>query len=82
MRDMNNGVRPDLTYEQMDVTQMEFSAESFGVVLDKGTLDALMPDTKETTVTTIDKYFKVGFIILYIIKVSYNIYLNIRQHLF
>ncbi|CAK9821314.1 eEF1A lysine and N-terminal methyltransferase homolog [Anthophora retusa] len=58
MRDINASVRPDLIYEQMDATQMTYSDDSFSVVLDKGTLDALMPDTKEGTKSTIDKYFK------------------------
>ncbi|KAL0107161.1 hypothetical protein PUN28_015585 [Cardiocondyla obscurior] len=58
MRDINSGTRPDLVYEHMDATQMTYSDEKFSVVLDKGTLDALMPDAKETTVSIIDKYFK------------------------
>ncbi|KAL6262444.1 hypothetical protein P5V15_007530 [Pogonomyrmex californicus] len=58
MRDINNGTRPDLVYEHMDATKMTYPDEKFSVVLDKGTLDALMPDTKETTVSIIDKYFK------------------------
>jgi len=61
MRDINNDTRPDLVYEHMDATQMTYSDEKFNVVLDKGTLDALMPDAKEATVSTIDKYFKVSF---------------------
>ncbi|XP_077272908.1 eEF1A lysine and N-terminal methyltransferase homolog [Temnothorax americanus] len=58
MRDINNGTRPDLIYEHMDATQMTYPDEKFSVVLDKGTLDALMPDTKETTISIIDRYFK------------------------
>lgn len=61
MRDINNSTRPDLVYEHMDATQMTYPDEKFSVVLDKGTLDALMPDAKEATVSTIDKYFKVSF---------------------
>lgn len=61
MRDINNNTRPDLVYEYMDATQMTYPDEKFSVVLDKGTLDALMPDTKETTISTIDRYFKVRF---------------------
>lgn len=59
MYDINHGTRPDLIYEHMDATQMTYPDERFSVVLDKGTLDALMPDVKETTTATIDKYFKV-----------------------
>lgn len=60
MHDINNSVRPDLVYECMDATQMTYPNEKFSVVLDKGTLDALMPDTKETTILMVDKYFKVN----------------------
>lgn len=58
MRDINNSTRPDLIYEYMDATQMTYPDDKFSVVLDKGTLDALMPDAKETTVSKVDKYFK------------------------
>ncbi|XP_011172802.2 eEF1A lysine and N-terminal methyltransferase homolog [Solenopsis invicta] len=58
MRDINNDTRPDLVYEHMDATQMTYPDEKFSVILDKGTLDALMPDTKEATISIIDKYFK------------------------
>lgn len=61
MRDINNSTRPDLIYEHMDATKMTYTDEKFSVILDKGTLDALMPDAKETTISTIDKYFKVSF---------------------
>ena len=58
MCDINVSVRPDLVYEQMDATQMTYSDGTFSVILDKGTLDALMPDTKEGTISTVNKYFK------------------------
>lgn len=61
MRDINSGTRPDLVYEHMDATQMTYPDGKFNVVFDKGTLDALMPDTKEATLSIIDKYFKVSF---------------------
>lgn len=41
----------------MDALNTTFSNEEFNVVLDKGTLDALMPDDSEETKQTIDKYF-------------------------
>lgn len=59
MRDINVSVRPELVYEHMDATQMTYSDDTFSVILDKGTLDALMPDTKEGTLSVINKYFKV-----------------------
>uniref|UniRef100_A0A8D8LYB9 Methyltransferase-like protein 13 n=1 Tax=Cacopsylla melanoneura TaxID=428564 RepID=A0A8D8LYB9_9HEMI len=50
--------RPGLTFEQMDALNTTYDNEQFNVVLDKGTLDALMPDNKEDTVERIDKLFK------------------------
>ncbi|KAG7203924.1 hypothetical protein KM043_016944 [Ampulex compressa] len=58
MRVINNNVRPNLIYEQMDATQMSYPDDKFSVILDKGMLDALMPDSKEATTITVDKYFK------------------------
>ena len=55
-------MRPELVYEHMDATQMVYADSTFNVVLDKGTLDALMPDTKEGTVSNVNKYFKVHHI--------------------
>lgn len=58
MRKINAIMRPELVYEHMDATQMVYADSTFNVVLDKGTLDALMPDTKEGTVSNVNKYFK------------------------
>lgn len=58
MRDINATIRPQLVYEHMDATQMAYADNTFSVILDKGTLDALMPDTKEGTVSNVNKYFK------------------------
>uniref|UniRef100_A0A8D0BXV5 eEF1A lysine and N-terminal methyltransferase n=1 Tax=Salvator merianae TaxID=96440 RepID=A0A8D0BXV5_SALMN len=44
-------LRPKMTYAVMDVLQMDFPDEHFQVVLDKGTLDALLTDEKETTLS-------------------------------
>lgn len=52
-----NTTRPEMKYLQMDATNMSFENESFSVVLDKGTLDALMTNDSEATIVTIDKYF-------------------------
>lgn len=46
-----------LKYIQMDALNMSFESESFSVVLDKGTLDALMPDDKSETIANATKYF-------------------------
>ena len=37
--------------------QLDYEDGSFNVVLDKGTLDALLPDTSEVTVETVDAMF-------------------------
>lgn len=50
MNESNKTERPDMTYIQMDATNMSFENDHFSVVLDKGTLDALMTDdTKEVS---------------------------------
>lgn len=56
MNDLNKGERPDMTYIQMDATQMSFDADRFSVVLDKGTLDALMTDDTDQTKQTAQAY--------------------------
>lgn len=52
-----NAHRSEMKFFCMDATCMTFVNEKFNVVLDKGTLDALMPDNEEQTVATINKYF-------------------------
>ncbi|XP_078466796.1 eEF1A lysine and N-terminal methyltransferase isoform X1 [Lampetra fluviatilis] len=49
--------RPDLDFRVMDVTAMDFDDGSFQVVLDKGTLDALMPDSSPPTLLTVTRMF-------------------------
>lgn len=46
-----------MKYLVMDVFDMTFEPESFSVVLDKGTLDALAPNGEPETVEKINKYF-------------------------
>lgn len=41
----------------MDALNMNFENEEFSVILDKGTLDALMPNEHETTIENVKKYF-------------------------
>nr|XP_034978267.1 eEF1A lysine and N-terminal methyltransferase isoform X2 [Zootoca vivipara] len=50
-------LRPKMTYIVMDVLQMDFPDEHFQVVLDKGTLDALLPDEEETTLSRAEMMF-------------------------
>lgn len=52
-----NKIRPDMQYIHMDATSMKFSNEKFSVVLDKGTLDALMTDDSKEVQEIVDKYF-------------------------
>lgn len=54
--------RAGIIFKQMDVLDLKFEDSKFNVVLDKGTLDALMPDFSEKTKSTVDKMFKVSFI--------------------
>ncbi|XP_026745103.1 methyltransferase-like protein 13 [Trichoplusia ni] len=52
-----NSHRTGMKFLCMDALNTTFSDDEFNVVLDKGTLDALMPDDSEETVKSIDKYF-------------------------
>lgn len=51
--------RTGLVFKQMDVQQLQFEDSKFSVVLDKGTLDALMPNNNEKSKSTVDKMFQV-----------------------
>lgn len=57
MSELNKINRPVMKFLHMDATSMSFLNEEFTVVLDKGTLDALMTDEKQETISTITKYF-------------------------
>lgn len=57
MIDLNKTQRPDMVFEQMDATAMSYPDDKFSVVLDKGTLDALMPDESEEVISRVDKLF-------------------------
>lgn len=59
MQEMNKLKRPDLNFEQMDATNMTYENEKFSVIIDKGTLDALMTDSNEATLVLINKYHDV-----------------------
>lgn len=52
-----NASRIDMKFICMDALKMSFPNEEFSVILDKGTLDALMPDDTKETIERIDKYF-------------------------
>lgn len=59
MKDKNKVKRPNLIFEQMDATKMNYTNEKFNVIIDKGTLDALMPDNDTPTTILINNYFEV-----------------------
>ena len=46
-----------MLYEVGDVTKMEYKSEKFNVVIDKGTLDAMMVDEEVQTVDMIEKMY-------------------------
>lgn len=50
--------RPSLRYLHMDALNTTFQDQEFSVVLDKGTLDALMPDDSAESVKTVTQYFE------------------------
>ncbi|XP_075214630.1 eEF1A lysine and N-terminal methyltransferase homolog isoform X2 [Lycorma delicatula] len=56
--------RTGLVFKQMDVQKLLFEDSKFSVILDKGTLDALMPDSEEKTRKTVDNMFQVFEVVL------------------
>nr|XP_026490448.1 methyltransferase-like protein 13 [Vanessa tameamea] len=52
-----NAHRTSMKFLYMDALNTTFGNDEFNVVLDKGTLDALMPDDSKETNERIDKYF-------------------------
>lgn len=62
MKQRNRIDRPNLVFEHMDATKMTYPDEKFSVVLDKGTLDALMPNNSEETLSRVNNYFSVIFV--------------------
>lgn len=55
MNERNAGRRPHMSFLKMDMTQMEFPDAAFQVVLDKGTLDAVLTDEEEKTLQQVDR---------------------------
>lgn len=55
MQERNATHRPHLRFLQMDMTRMDFPDAAFQVVLDKGTLDAVLPDEEEETARRVDQ---------------------------
>ncbi|XP_060630351.2 eEF1A lysine and N-terminal methyltransferase [Anolis sagrei] len=57
MQERSVHLRPKMTYMVMDVLQMDFPDGHFQVVLDKGTLDALLTDAEEISLRRAERMF-------------------------
>ncbi|KAK3088532.1 hypothetical protein FSP39_020234 [Pinctada imbricata] len=57
MTDRHKDQRPEMSFIKMDATKMDFEDGSYSVVLDKGTLDALMVDDSVEVVTMVESMF-------------------------
>ncbi|KFO75398.1 Methyltransferase-like 13 [Cuculus canorus] len=57
MQERSGSKRPKMNYLLMDMLQMDFPDGHFQVVLDKGTLDAILTDEEEATLAKVDKMF-------------------------
>uniref|UniRef100_A0A8D0EYY6 eEF1A lysine and N-terminal methyltransferase n=1 Tax=Strix occidentalis caurina TaxID=311401 RepID=A0A8D0EYY6_STROC len=57
MQERSGSRRPKMSYVLMDMLQMDFPDAQFQVVLDKGTLDAILTDEEEATLAKVDKMF-------------------------
>eukprot|EP00062_Callorhinchus_milii_P010839 gi/632956140/ref/XP_007893811.1/ PREDICTED: methyltransferase-like protein 13 [Callorhinchus milii] len=57
MKERNATRRPKMAFIKMDMMQTEFADAQFQVVLDKGTLDAIMTDESNGTLNNVDKMF-------------------------
>lgn len=60
IKQMQRHAKPGLEYILMDALNMTFKDSEFSVVLDKGTLDALMPDNSKETVQRVNQMFHVS----------------------
>ncbi|NXN28420.1 MET13 protein, partial [Nycticryphes semicollaris] len=57
MQERSGSKRPKMSYLVMDMLQMDFPDAHFQVVLDKGTLDAILTDEEDATLAKVDKMF-------------------------
>ncbi|NXH19905.1 MET13 protein, partial [Bucco capensis] len=57
MQERSRSKRPKMNYLIMDMLQMDFPDAKFHVVLDKGTLDAILTDEEDATLAKVDKMF-------------------------
>ena len=57
MQRQNKRERPDLKFETMDATQMSYDESTYSVILDKGTLDAMMTDDSDEVTASVNLMF-------------------------
>uniref|UniRef100_A0A2R5LH54 Putative spermine/spermidine synthase n=1 Tax=Ornithodoros turicata TaxID=34597 RepID=A0A2R5LH54_9ACAR len=57
MNEKYNKTRPQMTFQQMDASKMDFADEEFSAVVDKGTVDALATDKEPLTVSKLSAIF-------------------------
>lgn len=57
MQERSASKRPKMSYLQMDMLHMDFPDAHFQVALDKGTLDAVLTDDEEVTLSKVDRMF-------------------------
>lgn len=57
MQERSASKRPKMSYLQMDMLHMDFPDAHFQVALDKGTLDAILTDDEEVTLSKVDRMF-------------------------
>lgn len=66
MKERNGSRRPHMSFLKMDMMHMEFPDATFQVVLDKGTLDAILTDEEEKTLRQVDRMLaEVGRVLQY-----------------
>ena len=57
MQKRSEEAKREMVYEVGDVTDLTYSDEKFDLVIDKGTLDAMMVDSEDGTVDMINRMF-------------------------
>ena len=60
MQDKNKSLRPEMKFLRMDLMKMDFEENTFNVVIDKGTLDAIMADGSDEIREQAERYLCVS----------------------
>ncbi|XP_031574018.1 eEF1A lysine and N-terminal methyltransferase-like [Actinia tenebrosa] len=58
MKERNKERRAEMEFIKMDMLDMDFNAETFNVILDKGTLDAIFVNTLSEVISDVNKMFE------------------------